>query len=229
MVNGNRCVDPSTKVDSEKDSFCLNGQTFFVTTFVYIMLNKPQNVISSTKDAQHKTVMDLFAEQAQIGMQSWTRMDLFPVGRLDIDTEGLLLITNDGALNHKLTSPKNHVDKKYLVHLRDPIDMELFKDYQSRMFDGIQFYDGTICLPANLTLAGEFNFDQPLIQKVFITIQEGKYHQVKKMFKVLKNEVLYLKRVKMGNLDLDPLLAPGEYRELTEEEVFNLKKSVGLV
>jgi 16S rRNA pseudouridine516 synthase len=174
------------------------------------MLNKPAGVITSTDDPDHRTVMDLLGEP-------WSRMELFHVGRLDNDTEGLLVITNDGPLTHRLTSPKTGVDKTYFVRLRDPVDGTLFAGYERRFSGDITFRDGYTCLPAIVRRAGD-NMDE-----VFLTIQEGKYHQVKKMFHVLGNEVVYLKRVSMGPLALDPALEKGEYRELTDQEIRILK------
>jgi 16S rRNA pseudouridine516 synthase len=222
FVNGTACVDPSIAVDPETDSFELDGKKLTILTSVYLMLNKPADTISSTDDPKHRTVIDCLDAP-------YSRMELFPVGRLDIDTEGLLIITNDGPLTHRLTSPKTGVDKTYFAHLRDPVDDATLADYARRFSDGIAFRDGTVCLPAKITRAdvapaadgsvGDAPAADAPIDEVLITIQEGKYHQVKNMMKVVGNEVAYLKRVSMGQLALDPSLAPGAYRALTDDEV----------
>jgi len=209
-INGTVCCDASAMADPENDVFALDGEKIRILTTVYLMLNKPSGVITSTDDPNHRTVMDLLGSP-------WSGMELFPVGRLDLDTEGLLVITNDGPLTHRLTSPKTGVDKTYYARLRDPVDEELLADYQKRFLEGITFHDGYKCLRAKLDRAGNET------DGMFLTIQEGKYHQVKKMFISIGNEVSYLKRVSMGNLLLDPLLAPGSYRELTTEEIMTLR------
>jgi 16S rRNA pseudouridine516 synthase len=196
--------------DPETDSFALDGETIRILVTVYLMLNKPAGVITSTDDPKHRTVMDLLSPP-------YSGMDLFPVGRLDLDTEGLLVITNDGPLTHRLTSPKTGVDKTYYARLRDPVDGSLLADYRKRFLEGIVFHDGYKCLSAKLDRAGNET------DGVFLTIQEGKYHQVKKMFIAAGNEVVYLKRVSMGALALDPSLAPGSYRELNMEEIMILR------
>lgn len=214
LVNGAPCVDPATAVDPEVDAFVLDGEKLVIRTRVYLMLNKPAGVITSTDDPDHRTVIDLLKEP-------YSGMELFPVGRLDVDTEGLLVITNDGPMTHRLTSPKTGVDKTYYARLRDPVDDALFAEYSRRFKSGITFHDGFSTLPAILVRAGQEN------DGMFLTIQEGKYHQVKRMFKVVGNEVAYLRRVSMGSLALDPELAPGEYRELTAEELFALRGETG--
>lgn len=213
-INGKVCTDPSTILDPDVDLIELDSATVVIRTDVYLMLNKPAGVITSTEDPDHKTVMDLLESP-------FAGMVLFPVGRLDVDTEGLLIITNDGPLTHRLTSPKTGVDKTYFVRLRDPLDSALFAEYEKRFRDGIVFRDGTKCLPATIS-AGS------IPSEVFLTIQEGKFHQVKKMFLVLENEVVYLRRVSMGNLVLDPDLPTGEYRELTEHEIQILRHPDGV-
>ncbi len=218
-VNGVVCRDAGTAVDPETDRIELDGSPIRLRTDIYLMLNKPAGVITSTEDPDHDTVMDLLAEP-------WSKMGLFPVGRLDIDTEGLLILTNDGPLTHRLTSPKTGVDKTYFVRLRDPVDDALFADYGARFRDDITFRDGYTCLPAKIARAGvespgaAVGADAEHAERscFLLTIQEGKYHQVKKMFKVVGNEVVYLKRVSMGKLALDPALEAGSYRELTEAE-----------
>lgn len=217
-VNGSPCVDPSIDVDLEIDQIALDGKPLALKQTVYLMLNKPAGVVTSTEDPLHRTVMDLLDEP-------WCRMDLFPIGRLDYDTEGLLVITNDGPLTHRLTSPKAGVDKTYLARLRDPVDDARFAEYENRFRAGVAFHDGYTTLPAVLRRAegsapGEARESQDLM---LLTIQEGKYHQVKKMFKVVGNEVVYLRRVAMGSLSLDPALEPGHWRELSDDEVSLLR------
>lgn len=209
-VNGVVRADPATPVDPDRDSFELDGQMLAIRTSVYLMLNKPAGVVTSTDDPGHETVIDLLGEP-------WSKMELFPVGRLDVDTEGLLVITNDGPLTHRLTSPRTGVDKTYQARLRDPLDGIRFAEYRERFASGVTFKDGYTCLPARLERSGS----DPA--SVFLTIQEGKFHQVKKMFKAVGNEVLYLRRVSMGSLALDMSLAPGAYRELTAGEITLLR------
>lgn len=245
-VNGVVCADASFRVDPERDVFTVEGKPFRPRTTVYLMLNKPAGVITSTDDPAHRTVMDLLAPP-------WSLMDLFPVGRLDLDTEGLLVLTNDGPLTHRLTSPKTGVNKTYLAVLRDPVDEAAFARYDAALRTGITFHDGYTCLPAVLARAdntgchtdsdasAEHVPSTPRVQSslhvpsiplndpyraVLLTIREGKYHQVKKMFKALGNEVVYLKRVSMGSLYLDPALAPGAWRELTQDEALLLREGV---
>lgn len=215
-VNGARCVDPGALVDPELDGIALEGKPLSLKQTVYLMLNKPSGVVTSTEDPLHRTVMDLFEEP-------WSRMSLFPIGRLDRDTEGLLVITNDGPLGHRLTSPKTGVDKTYLAILRDPVSDARFAEYAARFREGVSLPDDCTTLPATLTRADASiparSIGDGSFASVLLTIQEGKFHQVKRMFKAVGNEVIYLKRVSMGSLKLDPSLAPGSYRELTESEI----------
>ena len=175
--------------------------------FEYYMLNKPAGCVSATSDNLHKTVLEL--------IDTKVRKDLFPVGRLDIDTEGLLLITNDGALAHQLLSPKKHVDKTYYAEIEGMItneDVVAFKE-------GLDIGENTLTLPAKLVI-----LESGTISKIEVTIQEGKYHQVKRMFEAVGKRVVYLKRLSMGTLTLDETLKPGEYRQLTPEEIEHLIK-----
>ncbi len=202
-VNGQRVKSPSIHIDPKQDVVEVNGETAEYTEFVYFMLNKPKGVISAARD-DRETVVDLI-DCAVKG--------LFPVGRLDMDTEGLLLITNDGMLGHNLLSPMHHVEKEYEVTLRDLLSES---DVQ-RMKHGIVLSKEERCLPADMIITGE--------KTCRVILQEGKYHQIKRMFAVLGNEVIALKRIRMKNLLLDETLAPGAYRELTEEEVADLRGS----
>ncbi|WP_394522139.1 pseudouridine synthase [Lacrimispora sp. JR3] len=195
------------KIDPERNQVTVDGRQVSYVDFEYYMLNKPQGVVSATEDKRYETVISLITERK--------RDDLFPVGRLDIDTEGLLLITNDGALAHKLLSPKKHVDKVYYAR----IEGTLPSDAKERIGEGLILSDGTPTLPALLEVleTGE-------VTEVYLTIREGKFHQVKRMFETLGCHVVYLKRISMGSLLLDEALKPGEYRTLREEEIEELKK-----
>lgn len=207
-VDGQVQKDPGADVDTTSE-ISFDGNPVRYQSFEYYMMNKPAGVISASEDKRQKTVLDL--------MDSRKRKDLFPAGRLDRDTEGLLLITNDGQLAHRLLSPKHHVDKCYFVRVSGALGEE---DVQ-RFADGIPYDEALTAMPAKLRIL-ESGTDFSTAET---TIQEGKFHQIKKMFAALGNgrEVVYLKRLSMGPLTLDPDLAPGEYRALTEEELAALK------
>lgn len=211
-VNGSVEVDPKTHVDLEKDLITVGGEKLDYQEFVYFMMNKPQGVISATEDVMHETVLDLMEIQDSL-------QEPHPVGRLDIDTEGLLLLTNDGKLTHRLLSPKHHVDKTYYAEVEGVVteeDISAFKD-------GVTLDDDYKTLPAELTVL-EAN-EENNRSKIELTIQEGKFHQVKRMMLAVGKEVVYLKRLSMGPLSLDKDLELGTYRELTEEEIEMLKKA----
>ncbi|MCI6733000.1 MAG: rRNA pseudouridine synthase [Lachnospiraceae bacterium] len=199
-LNGEIVKKPDIKVDPASDRVLFDGKEIFSEKDVYFMLNKPAGVVSATEDRREKTVLDLFSSEDR-------RRDLFPVGRLDKDTVGLLLITNDGALSHRLLSPRRHVDKTYLVHLDRPIPA----DAEKRMEAGLDIGDEKPTLPAYLEVLSETT--------ARITIQEGRFHQIKRMFHAVGCEVIYLKRLSMGSLALDPALEEGCYRRLTPEEI----------
>ena len=209
-VNGIFVKDGKIHIDEKKDVIKYKNEVISYKPFVYIMMNKPAGVISATEDSHHKTVIDLLNNK-------YRTYDVFPVGRLDIDTEGLLLLTNDGILSHNLLSPKKHVDKKYYVKIAKPLSENDVKTLEN----GIKLEENFITKKANVEIISE-DLESNSYQ-VYITICEGKFHQVKRMFKAVDNEVLYLKRIKMGNLLLDQNLKLGEYRELTEEELDELK------
>ena len=210
-ANGVVIKSPETKVDTESDEICIDGKPVGYVEYYYYMMNKPQGVITSTEKGRTKTVMDVFKETEL----NCPRFDeLSPVGRLDKDTEGLLLITNDGELNHKLLSPKNHVDKVYYAELKHPV-----KEYDIEIFSSGLDLGDFICKPAKLEICDSEN---KFAAK--ITISEGKFHQVKRMFEAVENEVMYLKRLSMGSLTLDENLELGEVRELTVEEIIRLKE-----
>lgn len=202
-VNDNTIKKPEFHVDEENDKIELDGEILEYNKFYYYMLNKPAGVLSAVTDNNCKTVLDLLDVTPKNG--------LFPVGRLDKDTEGLLLITNNGQLTHDLLSPNKHVDKTYYVELDGDLvdsDIDLFKE-------GLDIGEKSKTKPAILEIMPERN-------KTFITITEGKYHQVKRMFGAIGLTVTYLKRLSMGTLKLDDSLKPGEYRKLTEVEVKSL-------
>lgn len=202
-VNDSIVTDSGFKVDTDQDIIKLQGKTIGYEKFVYYMLNKPQGVISATEDNLNETVLSL--------LKGVNTKGLFPVGRLDKDTEGLLVITNDGDMAHNLLSPKKHVDKKYYVELDSPVNDEEIKAIE----EGIDIGDDKPCLPCNIE-----KFDNGY----YITIKEGRYHQIKRMFMVFSHKVTFLKRISMGGLILDEKLKPGDYRALTETEIDALSK-----
>lgn len=198
-------VLPEDREDAAPAAVVYCGTPVGYNEFEYYMMNKPAGVISATDDPRHTTVIDLIT-----GIH---RRDLFPVGRLDIDTEGLLLITNDGQLAHRLLSPKKHVDKRYYARVEGRLD----EDDIAAFREGIELEDLT-CLPAGLSIISSGD-----ISEAVVVIQEGKFHQVKRMFASRGKTVIYLKRLSMGSLELDDSLAPGEYRTLTGEELAALR------
>ena len=209
-VNGQLSNDGKKQVDEGKDKIVYLDEELTYQKFFYYLLNKPQGVISATEDKRDKTVIDLLSEQE-------FREDLFPVGRLDKDTEGLLLLTNDGRLAHQLLAPKKHVDKEYYAHIEGVVTEEDCILFQQ----GFSLKNGEKVKPSQLTIEG---IDQLNNQsKIRLIIQEGKFHQVKRMFEALGKKVTYLKRVRMGTLWLDDLLILGEYRPLTKQELEQLK------
>ena len=203
-INGQPVKKTDLKVDPERDAVAVDGQPVAYVTHEYYMLHKPAGVVTATEDNLHRTVMDLLET---------ARKDLFPVGRLDKDTEGLLLITNDGVLAHRLLSPNHHVDKTYFVRVHGRVTEEEEKSFRAGVNIGTRDEEEWT-RPARLEIlkSGEES-------EVRLTIQEGKYHQIKRMFQAVGMEVLYLKRLSMGKLTLDPGLKPGEYRLLTEKEL----------
>lgn len=204
VINGKTVKDASAHVDPEIDSITIDGEAFQYREFIYLMLNKPAGVISATWDNQHSTVVDIIPDEYKV-------FDLFPVGRLDIDTEGLLLLTNDGKTAHNLLAPRKHVPKKYYARL----DGDVGEDDIAAFRQGIVLDDGYKTLPSELVIV------QP--GEIIVTIYEGKFHQVKRMFEAVGKRVRYLKRISMGMLTLDEELKPGQCRELSPEEVELLK------
>ncbi len=204
LLNGEVVKKPTQKVNENKDKIEYNNKEIIYKPYIYLMLNKPQGVISATKD-HLETVIDLLEEKYQ-------NKDIFPVGRLDKDTEGLLLLTNDGKLAHELLSPKKNVNKKYYAKLEGKLKKEDIQVFKNGIYLEKENY---LTKTAKLEIISDY--------EAFVTIQEGKYHQVKRMFHAVNNEVIFLKRISMGNLLLDENLKSGEYRELTDLEINLLK------
>ena len=204
-INEDIIKKPEYKIREDEDKIAFDGAPVAYETFEYYMLNKPAGVISATEDKRDKTVLDLIKEKK--------RKDLFPVGRLDKDTEGLLLITNDGALAHRLLSPKKHVDKCYYAKISGGVTEEDVRVFKERINIGTQ-EEPEWTMPAELKI-----LEKGTISRIRLTIREGKFHQVKRMFLAVGKEVVYLKRERMGALVLDEELAPGEYRKLTDSEL----------
>ncbi|PRR79065.1 Ribosomal large subunit pseudouridine synthase B [Clostridium liquoris] len=207
-VNGALVKDSGMNIDPEKNQIKVHGEEIKYRKYIYLIMNKPEGVVSATFDNYDETVIDLLDPEYQV-------FNPFPVGRLDKDTVGLLLITNDGELNHKLISPKWHVDKIYYAEIDKVVNERDIKAFES----GIVLDDDYKCMPGKLQIIEADGNGS----KVYVTIQEGKFHQVKRMFEALDKKVVYLKRVKFGDIDLDEALEEGEYRELTEEELNKLK------
>lgn len=210
-VNGSIVTKPELKINTDSDAVCVDGTLTGYQEYEYYMLNKPAGVVSATDDNTCTTVVDL--------IKTKNRKDLFPVGRLDKDTEGLLIITNDGAMAHELLSPKKHVDKTYYAKVKGKIDNTAVKQFA----DGL-FVDAELtALPAVLKILS-YNDDEDY-SEIHVTIHEGKFHQVKRMFTAIGSEVLFLKRITFGALSLDDKLETGGYRELTKEEISLLKQN----
>ena len=204
-INEDIIKKPEYKIREDEDKITFDGAPVAYETFEYYMLNKPAGVISATEDKRDKTVLDLIKEKK--------RKDLFPVGRLDKDTEGLLLITNDGALAHRLLSPKKHVDKCYYAEISAGVPDDDVRVFKERINIGTQ-EEPEWTMPAELKI-----LEKGTVSRIRLTIREGKFHQVKRMFLAVGKEVVYLKRERMGALVLDEELAPGEYRKLTDSEL----------
>ena len=212
MVNGKKEKSAKLQINEDTDEICFDGQKLEYEEFVYYMMNKPQGVISATEDPKHKTVLDLLDDLAR-------SKEVFPVGRLDIDTHGLLLLTNDGKLAHALLSPKRHVDKTYLAQ----VDGIMTQEDVETFAQGIPLKDFT-CQPAKLELV--FIDREKKQSLVRVTIAEGKFHQVKRMVAYCGKEVVDLQRLTMGTLTLDEDLQRGEWRRLSQEELEGLLESV---
>ena len=206
VLNGEMEKRPERQVNPVMDRVTVNGEEIQYISYEYYMLNKPSGYVSATSDTTYPTVLDLIVDKK--------RKDLFPVGRLDLDTEGLLLITNDGALSHQLLSPKKHVTKTYYAK----IEGRVTKEDVVKLKEGLDIGEDALTLPAELVIQKE---DE--VSEIEVTITEGKFHQIKRMFEAVGKKVLFLKRLSMGNLVLDETLSLGAYRPLTEKEINDLK------
>lgn len=207
-INGARIKSPNEKADTLLDQVTFEGREIEYLEYEYFILNKPAGVISASEDRNSETVLDLIAPGK-------SRKDLFPVGRLDKDTEGLLFITNDGLLAHNLLSPKKHVDKTYFLKT----DGLLTEEHVELIAKGLLVEEGFVALPGELVILKA----TPEGSEANLTIREGKFHQVKRMMEAVGNTVTYLQRISMGPLSLPKDLGPGEYRTLTRQEIEALK------
>lgn len=244
-VNGARAKDPGMQIDPERDEVTLDGETIRYRETVYVMLNKPAGYVSATEDVRDRTVLELLDEEMNVFAP-------FPVGRLDKDTEGLLLLTNDGKLAHELLSPRKHVPKTYRALVAGEPGEREAQAFRA----GVELDDGYVTLPAELRVLAVVRPGEPIdwpemaaaaermsrepalrgpeleeasreglpLSWIELTIHEGKYHQVKRMFQAVGQKVIYLRRVAMGPLELDAELSEGEWRELTEEETAALRE-----
>lgn len=208
LINGVPANKADMLIDAQQDEIVVNGASVKYREFVYLLMNKPQGVLSATEDRSGTVVTDLLEDE-------YAAFEPFPVGRLDKDTEGLLLLTNDGQLAHRLLSPKKHVPKTYFAK----IDGFVTEEDGARFAAGVELDDGYRTLPAKLEI-----LSSAAQSEIRLTICEGKFHQVKRMFEAVGKTVVYLQRVQMGNLQLDPELALGEYRELSEQELLELQQ-----
>jgi len=202
-VNGEFIKDAKQHVNPKKDLITFNGEEIQYREFIYLMMNKPPGVISATEDSHEETVIDLLEAEDLV-------FEPFPVGRLDKDTEGLLLLTNDGQLSHRLLSPKQHVPKTYFAVIEGEVTEQDIVSFKQ----GVTLDDGYKTKPGKLVIV-----KSGLTSDIELTIIEGKFHQVKRMFLAVGKRVVYLKRISMGPLQLDETLELGEYRELTDEEI----------
>lgn len=205
LVDGKVFKKPDLKIDEEKSVVTLNGERIVYKKYVYIMLNKPEGVVSATEDKLQKTVLDLLPEKYQ-------KMGLFPCGRLDKDTLGLVLLTNDGVTAHKLLAPKKHVSKVYFFKCAEPLE----KENEHKIENGILLKDGYVTKPCKIHMK----------EKVegYIELTEGKYHEIKRMLGAVGNKITFLERVNFGPLELDKNLKRGEWRELSENEIKQILK-----
>ncbi len=213
-VNGQVASKSDIHIDENRDEISFDDNVLTYSRFHYFMLNKPIGVVSATRDGRNETVLDIVSAENVKGLS--------PCGRLDIDTEGLLLLTDDGDLIHRLLSPKKHVDKTYEVHISQALSEEDITRLQEGVDIGDRNDDGSIdyTLPSKVVLCGSDPEGYPVINLI---IHEGRFHQVKRMLEAVGNRVVYLKRLSMGSLELDEGLLPGQYRELTEKEIESLK------
>lgn len=229
--NGERILDPATRIDPEADALAVDGTPLTLRRDLYLMMHKCADVVCANRDGEHRTVFDLLAPELR---RTFFGSALHHVGRLDIDTEGLLILTSDGALTHRLISPKSHIAKTYAVRLRDTPDETARTTYTAQFAQGLRVapegnapaFDAQSATLA--WLCDGADIDETTARNAagcdcLLTLHEGKFHQVKRMFAAVGNEVVYLKRVAVGALKLDAALAPGEYRELTDDELSQLQ------
>ena len=207
-LDGRPAAAPEAKIDPETADIRVDGERLRYSRFTYLMLHKPAGVLSAARDSRQKTVLDLLPPEMK-------KKGLSPVGRLDKDTEGLLLLTDDGDLTHSLLSPKKHVDKVYFARTEGTPTAEDAAQFAA----GITLDDGLVCLPADLRVTGP--------GEVLLTLREGKFHQAKRMLAACGTPVTYLKRLSMGPLRLDEGLRPGEFRQLPQEEIASLRRTAG--
>ncbi len=213
-VNGQVVTKSDVHIDENRDEISFDDNILAYSRFHYYMLNKPVGVVSATRDGKNETVLDIVSAENVKGLS--------PCGRLDIDTEGLLLLTDDGDLIHRLLSPKKHVDKTYEVHIKSVLSEEDIKCLQEGVDIGDRNDNGSIdyTLPSRVVVRDRDSEGHPVVNLI---IHEGRFHQIKRMLEAVGNEVLFLKRLSMGSLELDEALLPGQYRELTQEEIASIK------
>lgn len=216
LVNGKQIFDPGAQINPDADIITIDGEEIDLHQHIYLMMNKPKHTISSNKDGEHQTVFDLLDDDMHT---PYLQEKLHLIGRLDMDTEGLLLFTTDGELTHRLISPKSHVNKTYYCELEHPETNEHQNEITRQFLEGIEVgpednEPGFRCEPAQIKWLSE--------NKAELTIYEGKYHQVKRMFIAVGNKITYLKRISMGQLKLDATLEPGEYKFLDDEDLEKL-------
>ena len=217
-VNGTVARDPEQKIEELRDEVCLRGKRLVYAAYEYYLFHKPAGCVSATEDATHRTVLDYLPDTL--------RHDLFPVGRLDIDTEGLLLITNDGALAHELLAPARHVPKTYYAKVMGEVTKEDVRQFA----EGLDIGGKTPTKPAELILLSvSEDCSEEGISEIELTITEGKFHQVKRMFAAIGHPLTGLRRLRIGCVELDEALAPGEFRKLTEAEIQGLKRMTNLM
>ena len=211
FVNGRPVFDAAEKVDPGRDAVTVDGERLEYREHLYLMMNKPAGVITATEDARERTVLDLLDDRTRARRP-------FPVGRLDKDTEGLLILTTDGALAHRLLSPRRHVPKTYAALVEGAVTNDDVRAFGA----GVRLDDGYVTMPAELAILAVNETADGAFSEVELTIREGKFHQVKRMFRAVGKRIVRLKRIRMGPLALDPSLAPGDWRELTDAEARKL-------
>ena len=199
-VNGNAVCNPETKVESDSDIIRFDGKILKYSEYHYYMMDKPCGILTATEDKRQKTVLDLLPHEVR-------RMSVFPVGRLDKDTSGLLLITNDGEFAHRVISPKSNIEKLYFAKVDGIPTADDVREFEK----GLILSDGTKCLPAKLEITGK--------NECYVTVKEGKYHQVRRMLASRGKHVEQLRRLRIGSLCLDPSLKSGDFRELDQSEI----------